>query len=99
MRYYIEGKFKGLVQETKYSPKNEKEYTFNYIVLESEQNITLIKKVQYNAEKFDIDENEMNGKSVLLPVFIDNVNRDGKVFENIRLIGEPREVNHDNDWL
>ena len=91
MKYFIEGRLKGTIEQKRYSKKTEQEYTFHYVILESEQNITLIKQIQYNPEKFQIDDS-MIGSTVLCPVYIDNVFKDGKFYENIKLIDEIKVV-------
>ncbi|PCJ23736.1 MAG: hypothetical protein COA94_08070 [Rickettsiales bacterium] len=94
MKYFIQGRFRGLVEQKR---GKDKEYTFYYVVLESEQNITLIKQIQYNPEKFQIDEDSFKGQTVLCPVYIDHVHKksdsgDVKTFENIKLIDEIKVV-------
>jgi hypothetical protein len=88
MKYYIEGNLKGFIEQKR---GKDKEYTFYYVVLESEQNITLVKQIQYNPEKIQPDES-LIGQNVLCPVYINNVFKDGKFYENIKLIDEIKVI-------
>lgn len=93
MLYTVEGLFKVIEKiNRKYTDNNgeQQQFTINQIVLENPNNFRDIIEIEFNDEKFKIDEEKFKGKSVVVPAYLNKnkSKKNGNIYYNWKLRGE-----------